>query len=75
MVGRGREMTIVKVAMLSCLAYSHFRLFLHSKKHLVGQKFHEDEEVKYKVTTWLCRQAVEFYDTVMKTHTQAKQMP
>ena len=57
------------------LAYSHFPMFLHSKKHLVGQKFHEDEEVKHKVTMWLCRQAVEFYDIVMNTHAQAKQMP
>jgi len=75
MVGSGREITIVKVTILSCLAYSHVPLFLHSKKHLFGQKFHGDEEVKHKVTTWLCRQAVEFYDIVMKTCTQAKQMP
>jgi hypothetical protein len=26
---------------------------LHLKKHLAGQKFHEDEEVKNEVTTWL----------------------
>jgi hypothetical protein len=35
---------------------------LHLKKHLAGQKFHEDEEVKNEVTTWLCAQAAEFYD-------------
>jgi hypothetical protein len=37
-------------------------LFLHSKKRLAGQKFHEDKEVKNEVTTWLCAQAAEFYD-------------
>jgi hypothetical protein len=36
-------------------------LFLHLKKHLASQKFHEDEEVKNKVVTWLCVQAAEFY--------------
>jgi hypothetical protein len=35
---------------------------LHLKKHLAGQKFHEDEEVKNEVTTWLHAQAAEFYD-------------
>ena len=35
------------------LATSDFRLFLHLEKHLAGQKFHEDEEVKNEVTTWL----------------------
>jgi hypothetical protein len=29
---------------------------------MAGQKFHEDEEVKNEVTTWLCAQAAEFYD-------------
>jgi hypothetical protein len=37
-------------------------LFLHLKKHLTGQKFHEDEEVKNKVTMWLRAQAEEFSD-------------
>jgi hypothetical protein len=37
-------------------------LFLHLKKHLAGQKFHEDEEVKNEVTTWLRAQAAEFND-------------
>jgi hypothetical protein len=37
-------------------------LFLHSKKHLAGQKFHEDEEVKNEVATLLRAQAAEFYN-------------
>jgi hypothetical protein len=37
-------------------------LFLHLKKLLAGQKFHEDEEVKSEVTAWLRAQAAEFYD-------------
>jgi hypothetical protein len=37
-------------------------LFLHLKKHLAGQKFHEDEEVKNEVTAWLCAQAAELCD-------------
>ena len=36
---RRREITVAKVATLSCLAHSHSHLFLHLKKHLVGQKF------------------------------------
>jgi hypothetical protein len=52
----------VKVATLLCLAYSHFHFFLHLKKHLAGQKFHEDEEVKNEVTTWLFAQLADFYD-------------
>jgi len=39
-----------------------FHLLLHLKKHLAGQKFHEDEKVKNKVITWLHVKAVEFYD-------------
>jgi hypothetical protein len=35
---------------------------LHVKKHLAGQKFHEDEEVKNEVTAWLRAQAAEFCD-------------
>ena len=38
------------------MSNSHFCLFLHSKKHLVYQKFHEDKEMKNTVTMWLCRQ-------------------
>jgi len=41
--------------------HSHLHLFLHFKKHLASQKFHEDKEVKNKVITWLCVQAVDFY--------------
>jgi hypothetical protein len=44
------------------LALHDFHIFLHLKKHLASQKFHEDEEVKNEVTTWLCTQAAEFYD-------------
>ena len=43
------------------LAPSNFHLFLHVK-HLAGQKFHEDEGVKNKVTMWLCVKMVEFCD-------------
>jgi hypothetical protein len=32
----------------------------HLKKYLACQKFHEDEEVKNKVTTWLHAHAMEF---------------
>jgi hypothetical protein len=35
---------------------------LHLKKHLAGQKFHEDKEVKNEVTMSLRAQAAEFYD-------------
>jgi hypothetical protein len=58
------------------LAPSDFLSFLHLKTHLVGQKFHEDEEANNEVTAWLRAQAAEFYDIgVPKTRTQAKQMP
>ena len=46
--GRGKEITAVKVATLSCLAYSHFHSFLHLKKHLEGRKIHEEEMEKKK---------------------------
>jgi hypothetical protein len=36
--------------------------FMHLKKHLASQKFHEHEEVKNKVTAWLRAQAAEFCD-------------
>ena len=49
----GREITAVKVAILLCLVYSHFHLFLHLKKHLDSQKFHDDEDLINEVTTWL----------------------
>jgi len=51
--GRERDTTALKVATLLCLAYSHFHLLLPLKKHLAGQKFHKDEEVKNEVATWL----------------------
>jgi len=44
------------------LASDDFYLFLHLKKHLAGQKFHEDEEAKNEVTTWLRAQSTEFCD-------------
>jgi hypothetical protein len=36
------------------------------KKHLAGQKFHEDEEVKNEVTKWLRAQTAEFCDNGMQ---------
>jgi hypothetical protein len=44
------------------LAHSYFQFFLPLKKHLAGQKFHGDEEVKNKVTVWLHAHVVEFCD-------------
>ena len=41
------------MAKLSRLAYSHFHLFLHLKKHLAKHIFHEHEEVKKDDSTWL----------------------
>jgi len=73
---RGREITTVRVAILSYLVYSHFHLLLHLKKRLAGQKFHKDEEVKNEVTTCSHAQVAEFYDIgIQKTCSQAKQMP
>jgi hypothetical protein len=60
--GRRREITTEHPAHGPDLAPSDFNLFLHLKKHLAGQKFHEDDEVKNEVITWLCAQAAEFYD-------------
>jgi hypothetical protein len=46
---RGSKITPVKVATpSSCLAYFHFHLLLHLKKHLASQKCHEEKEVKTK---------------------------
>ena len=60
---RGRKITAVKVATLQCLVFSHFHFFfLHLKKHVAGQKFHEDEEVKNEVSTWLRELEAEFCD-------------
>jgi hypothetical protein len=39
---------------------------LHLKKHLAGQKFHEDKKVKSEVTTWLSAQVAEFCDIGMQ---------
>jgi hypothetical protein len=39
--------------------------FVFALKHLASQKFHEDKEVKNKVTTWLHAPAAEFYDIGM----------
>jgi hypothetical protein len=44
------------------LASRDFHLFLHLKKHLADQKFHEDEEAKNEDTTWLRAQLAEFCD-------------
>ena len=66
MGGRGWEITAVKIldhtAHSPDLSSSDFRLFLHLEKHLAGQKFHEDEEVKNEVTVWFLARAAEFYD-------------
>jgi hypothetical protein len=49
---------------------------LHSKKHLAGQKFHVDEEVKNEVTAGLRALAAEFYDIgIQNLVPQAKQLP
>ena len=52
----------MNVAILPCLSYSQFHLFMHLKKRLSCQKFHEDEEMKNEVTTRLRVQAAKFYD-------------
>jgi hypothetical protein len=62
MGGRGGEITADHPAHSPDLDPSDFHLFLHLKKHLAGQKFHEDEDVKSDVTTWLCALAAEFCD-------------
>jgi hypothetical protein len=38
--------------------------FLHIKKHLVGEKFDDDDEVQEEVTTWFKGRAADFYDSV-----------
>jgi hypothetical protein len=37
-------------------------LFLHLKKHLAGEKFNDDDDVK-DVLTWFKGQAADFYDS------------
>jgi len=39
---------------------------LHIKKHLAGQKIHEDEKVKNDVSIWLHVQAAEFCDIAIQ---------
>jgi len=57
MVGRGSEITAVKVldhpTNSPDLTASNFHLFLHLKKHLACQKYQKDEGVKIEVTMWL----------------------
>ena len=44
------------------LALGDFHLFLHLKKHLVGKKFNDDDEVQ-EVMTWFKVLAADFYDS------------
>jgi histone-lysine N-methyltransferase SETMAR len=44
------------------LAPSDFHLFLHLKKHLVGKKFDDVDEVQEEVMTWFKVQAADFCD-------------
>jgi hypothetical protein len=37
-------------------------VFLHLKTFLGGRRFHDDNEVKEAVNTWLASQAASFYD-------------
>jgi len=41
----------------------NFHLFLHLKKHLVGKKFDDDDEVQEKVMACFKGQAADFYDS------------
>jgi hypothetical protein len=43
-----------------------FPFVVHLKKHLTSQKFHEQKEVKNKITTWLRVQVAEFCDIEYK---------
>jgi hypothetical protein len=58
LVGKGRKIAAVKVVTLLRQTHWHFHLFLRLKKHLAGQIFHEEAEVKKDIITWLCAQAV-----------------
>ena len=73
-----RQITAVKVldhlAHSPDLAPSDFHLFLHLKKHLAGQKFHEDEEVKTKSPHGCVRRRWSSVTSEYKTSCQAKQM-
>ncbi|GBN35982.1 hypothetical protein AVEN_9170-1 [Araneus ventricosus] len=46
----------------SDLAPSDLQLFLYLKRHLAGQNFHDDDEIKNEVEMWFRQQAVDFYD-------------
>lgn len=59
---RERKNAAVNVAHSPEFAPSDFHLFLHFKKHLVGQNFHEDEEVENEATMLLRSQVAECYD-------------
>ena len=50
------------------LGPSDFRLFLHLKKFLSGQRqrFQNDRETEMSVTQWFLSQAADFYDTGYK---------
>ena len=48
------------------LAPSDFHLFLHLKKHLVGKKFDDEDEVQEEVMTWFKGLAADFYDSRMQ---------
>jgi hypothetical protein len=45
------------------LAPSDFHLFLHLKKHLVGKKFDDDDEVQEEFVTWFKELVADFYDS------------
>ena len=49
------------------LAPSDFHLFLHLKRFLSGQRFHNDRETEMSVTQWFQSQAADFYDTGYKS--------
>ena len=38
-------------------------MFLHLKKHLVGKKFDDDDEMQEKVMTWFKWLEADFYDS------------
>ena len=47
-------------------APSDFQLYLHLKKHFVGKKFDDDDEVQEEVMTWFKGQEAGFYDSGIK---------
>ena len=57
---RKREITVEKVATLSCIAYSHFHLFLHLRKYVAGHKLHEYDEALNEATARLHAQTAQF---------------